>query len=249
MTAEHAMQGAKSTATPRRTFRDLRRGRPFWAGVFTMLSGMIIIFPPYASLKFGDIVISLNTIGGMSSLLIGVVLVMCGITMWTRPEFRRAAGIVTLLLALTAIVAANLGVFMIGTLLGLIGAGLAIAWSPLSKPTRRSQPTGESMGTFLSHDDPSANADATVLTAQGGAGRDWPQADPDDGPAPTGPVERVGAAERSAERPRSGGPSAFQSQRSDPRARHGVDPWHADRSTMDSAATGSSVERGRGGAE
>lgn len=102
-----------------------------------MLSGLIILFPPYASLKFGDMVISLNTVGGISSLLIGVVMVMCAISLWTTPQYRLPAGIVTLLLALVAIVAANLGVFMVGTLLGILGAGLAIAWSsqPAGVPT------------------------------------------------------------------------------------------------------------------
>jgi hypothetical protein len=142
MMAEHAVHTPGPARTRRRGFRDFRRGRPFWAGVFILLSGLIILFPPYASLRFGDIQISLNTIGGMSSLIIGVVMTICAITLWTRPEFRLAVGIVALLLALSAIVAANLGVFMIGTLLGLIGAGLAIAWSPRSKESRRAPAGG-----------------------------------------------------------------------------------------------------------
>lgn len=113
-----------------RRFRDWRRRRPFWAGVFTLAAGLIILFPPYASLRFGDIEVSLNTLGGMSSLLIGVVMLTCASMLWTRPQLRVAAGVVTLLFALAAIVAANLGVFLIGTLLGIIGAGLAVAWAP-----------------------------------------------------------------------------------------------------------------------
>lgn len=125
-----------SAVGPRLRFREFRRGRPFWAGAFTLLSGLIILFPPYATLRFGDVVVSMNTIGGMSSLLIGVIMMICALTLWTRPEFRRAAGVVTMLLALCAIVAANLGVFLIGTTLGLIGSGLALAWSPRPKATR-----------------------------------------------------------------------------------------------------------------
>lgn len=114
-------------------FRGWLRRRPFWAGAFTLASGLVIIYPPYASLHFGDVVISLNTIGGMSSLLIGVVMMMCAAAMWVRPQFRFAAGVVTMLLAVAAIAAANLGVFMIGTTLGVIGGSLALAWSPQRK--------------------------------------------------------------------------------------------------------------------
>jgi hypothetical protein len=123
-------------AKARRSFREWRRSRPLSAGVFTMLSGLIILFPPYASLKFDDVVISMNTVGGISSLLIGVVMVMCAISLWVAPRYRLPVGIIIFLLALVAIVAANLGVFMVGTLLGLVGAALAIAWSakPVAAP-------------------------------------------------------------------------------------------------------------------
>jgi hypothetical protein len=120
-----------------RGFREFRRSRPFWAGVFTLASGLIVLFPPYASLKLGDMVISMNTMGGISSLVIGIVLVSCAISFWVRPQFRIPAGIVTLVLALVAIVTANLGSFLIGTLLGMIGAALGLAWSPDSARRRR----------------------------------------------------------------------------------------------------------------
>ncbi|MFD0487055.1 DUF6114 domain-containing protein [Saccharopolyspora erythraea] len=111
-------------------FRKFRRGRPFWAGLFTTASGLVVLFPPYASLRFGDAMISLNTMGGISSLVIGVVLVSCGISFWARPELRVGAGVVALLLSLVAIVTSNLGSFLLGTLLGITGAALALAWSP-----------------------------------------------------------------------------------------------------------------------
>ncbi|WP_344682106.1 DUF6114 domain-containing protein [Saccharopolyspora taberi] len=107
-----------------------RRGRPFWAGVCTLASGLLVLFPPYASFRFGDAMISLNTMGGVSSLVIGVVLISCGMSLWIRPEFRVAAGVVTLLLSLVAIVTSNLGSFLVGTLLGITGAALALAWTP-----------------------------------------------------------------------------------------------------------------------
>ena len=118
-------------------FRAFRRSRPFWAGVFTLLSGLIVLFPPYASLRFGDAVISMNTMGGISSLVIGIVLVACAVSFWAQPHLRVPAGVVTLILALVAIVTSNLGSFLVGTLLGVIGAALALAWSPQARKRRR----------------------------------------------------------------------------------------------------------------
>lgn len=118
-------------------FRTWRRGRPFWAGVCTMAAALAVLFPPFASLQLGDAVITLNTLGGISATVIGAVLVICAVCFWTRPQFRIAAGIVTLLLALAAIPAANLGSLMIATLFGLLGSALGIAWSPEAKKSKR----------------------------------------------------------------------------------------------------------------
>ncbi len=126
-----------------RRFARWRGTRPFWAGACTLLAGLIVLFPPFAALRFGDVVISLNTLGGVSAMVIGVVLSICGITFWARPQFRMAAGIVTLLLSLVALVTVNLGSFLIGTVLGIIGSALGIAWSPGTQPARNSSAPGE----------------------------------------------------------------------------------------------------------
>lgn len=128
-----------SLRTARLAFREWRRSRPFWAGIFALASGLLVLFPPFASLKFGDVVVTLNTFSGITALVIGVVIIACGVSFWTRPPFRFVAGIVTLLLSLAAIVTANLGTFLIGTLLGILGAALGIAWSPKQKRSRRSR--------------------------------------------------------------------------------------------------------------
>ncbi|GAB3671132.1 DUF6114 domain-containing protein [Saccharopolyspora tripterygii] len=117
----------------RTKFRQWRRTRPFWAGFCTLVSGLLILFPPYASLKFGDIIVSLNTMTGISAMVIGVLLVCCGLSFWTRQEFRMPAGIVALLLSVAAIVTANLGSFLLGTLFGVVGAALGIAWTPKAR--------------------------------------------------------------------------------------------------------------------
>jgi hypothetical protein len=122
-----------------RAFRAWRRGRPFWAGLFVLAAGLIILAPPYATLHLGDLVISIKTLGGVSALLIGTLLLICAGAMWFRPGVRFPAGVVAVLLSLIALVTTNLGGFLVGTLLGLVGGALAVAWTdrPRVKRTRR----------------------------------------------------------------------------------------------------------------
>lgn len=114
-------------------FGRWRRSRPFWAGLFLFLSGLVIIFPPFASLKLGAMALSIQTVGGLSGALIGTLLVVCALTMWVRPQFRLAAAIAALIMSLAALVTTNLGGFIVGTMMGLIGSALAMAWTPKTR--------------------------------------------------------------------------------------------------------------------
>lgn len=116
----------------RRTWRGFgswRRGRPFAAGVFLVLAGVAIAVPPYATFRVGDVVVAVTTIGGGSAVLIGALLMACGLSLWLRVRFRVVAGTTALLLSLVALVTTNLGGLLIGTLLGVFGAALALAWT------------------------------------------------------------------------------------------------------------------------
>lgn len=110
-------------------FRNWRRTRPFWAGVFGLLAALAIIGPPVMAFNIGEIVITIATIGGMSSLVISAVLAICAISVWIRPEFRVPAGILTLVVSLASLVTANLGGFVIGLVCGIVSAGLSLSWT------------------------------------------------------------------------------------------------------------------------
>ncbi|MDQ1008233.1 hypothetical protein QFZ82_002718 [Streptomyces sp. V4I23] len=118
----------------RRNFRSWRGQRPFWAGLFTILGGFPIAYFPYASLKLGHMTLSMATTAGAGSLIIGVLLVTLGLTMWFHHIVRVFAGVATILLALISIPIANLGGFVIGFLFSLIGGALSLSWVP-GKPT------------------------------------------------------------------------------------------------------------------
>ncbi|MCQ4080447.1 DUF6114 domain-containing protein [Streptomyces sp. RB6PN25] len=114
----------------RRSFRSWRDQRPFWAGLLTLLGGLPIMYLPYANLTLGQLTIRMATTAGSGSLIIGVLLVVLGITMWFQSAARFFAGVAAILLALVSLVVSNFGGFLVGFLLALIGGGLSIAWAP-----------------------------------------------------------------------------------------------------------------------
>ncbi|OEJ94344.1 DUF6114 domain-containing protein [Streptomyces thermolilacinus] len=130
MSAESPEQNEHFIRVVRRRFRDWRGTRPFWAGLFTLLGGIPIAYFPYASLHLGQMTLSMATTAGSGSLIIGVLLVTLGLTMWFQHAVRIFAGVAAILLALVSIPLSNFGGFVIGYLLALIGGALSIAWAP-----------------------------------------------------------------------------------------------------------------------
>ncbi|MFB7474795.1 DUF6114 domain-containing protein [Kitasatospora sp. NPDC056184] len=115
----------------RRAFRDFRRSRPFYGGLLAVLAGVPIMYFPYANLSLNGMTIAMATTAGAGSLIIGVLLIVLGLTGWFQPVVRVFAGIATTLLTLVSIPVSNLGGFGLSILPGLIGGGLMIAWAPM----------------------------------------------------------------------------------------------------------------------
>lgn len=111
-------------------FRVWRWQRPFWAGLLTILGGLPIAYFPYANLTLGQLTLRMATTAGSGSLIIGVLLVVLGLTMWFQQPVKVFAGVASILLALVSLVVSNMGGFLTGFLLALIGGALAIAWAP-----------------------------------------------------------------------------------------------------------------------
>lgn len=121
-------------AHKRTQFRAWRGTRPFWAGLFVMLGGLPIAYFPYANLQIGHLTLAMQTAGGSSSLIIGVLLVVLGFTLWFQKHVRTFAGVAAILLALVSIPLSNLGGFLIGFLFALVGGAMAVSWSPGAPP-------------------------------------------------------------------------------------------------------------------
>lgn len=118
----------------RRVFRTFRRTRPFYGGLLAMIAGVPIMYFPYAKLSLGGMTVAMATTGGAGALIIGVLLIVLGLTAWFQPAVRVFAGIATSLLTLVSIPVSNLGGFGLALLPGLIGGGLMVSWAPLPDP-------------------------------------------------------------------------------------------------------------------
>ncbi|MFF4339709.1 DUF6114 domain-containing protein [Kitasatospora sp. NPDC001540] len=115
----------------RRGFRTWRRTRPFWGGLLAMLAGVPILYFPYAHLSLGGLTVAMSTTAGAGSLIIGVMLIVLGLTAWFQPAVRIFCGVATTILALISVPVSNLGGFGMGLLPGLVAGGLLVSWAPL----------------------------------------------------------------------------------------------------------------------
>ncbi|MCL7381545.1 DUF6114 domain-containing protein [Streptomyces sp. 35G-GA-8] len=122
--------GSRGFTYWRLRFRAWRGARPFWAGLFTLLGGLPIAYFPYAQLHLGNLTLAMSTTAGAGSLIIGVLLVTLGLTMWFQSIVRVFAGVAAILLALVSIPVSNIGGFLLGFLLAMLGGALSISWAP-----------------------------------------------------------------------------------------------------------------------
>ncbi|MDQ1048679.1 DUF6114 domain-containing protein [Streptomyces sp. V4I2] len=160
MSAETPVQSAGTFARLRLRFRAWRGTRPFWAGLFTLLGGVPIAYFPYATLKLGTMSVAMATTAGAGSLIIGVLLVTLGLTMWFQHATRVFAGVAAIVLALVSLVVSNIGGFVIGFLLAMLGGALAVSWAP-------GKPKAEGAGPHEAEQGPSN--EGAVETAPDGA--------------------------------------------------------------------------------
>jgi hypothetical protein len=174
-------------------FREWRRSRPFWAGVWTLLAGLEIVSIPLAPLAL----MIHEGIAGVSGMLMGIFLVILALTLWIAPHYRVFAGIATLVFAIASLVLSNFGGFLFGFLLAALGGAMAVSWAPDGpEPEQVRQP-----GLNWPHPDGSAGTEGPSShedtgTDSGGTGPDGPAGS--DEPAADGPRGAHGLTERSS---------------------------------------------------
>lgn len=117
-------------ATRRVRFTKWRAERPFIPGLLLILSGIVIAMPAYFTVKISDLLVMISTVSGVSTLLIGALQVMFGLGAWFRPATATYLGVLGIIVAVIAVPTSNLGGFLIGSVLGIVGGALALAWEP-----------------------------------------------------------------------------------------------------------------------
>lgn len=117
-------------------WRAWRRSRPFWGGLATVVAGAEICAIPLAPLK----IMLHQGIAGIPSVLLGLIMIVLGLSAWFAPHYSGLAGVVTVLLAAAALVISNLGGFLFGTLIGVTGGALIFGWRPRPAPVDEPAP-------------------------------------------------------------------------------------------------------------
>ncbi len=140
-------------------WRTWRKSRPFWGGLLTMLAGFEIIALPWAPM---DLIIRVG-IGALSGFIIGGVLILAGLLLWFQPAQRTFLSIVAILLGLASFPFTNLGGFVIGMLMALIGGSLAFAWEPVNPDAQAAK--GKKKTSDDADDDTATPAEAKDETA------------------------------------------------------------------------------------
>lgn len=96
-----------------------------------MLSaGAPIVYFPYVHITLEGVPVALSTTAGAASLIIGILLMALGVTLWFHQQVRVFAGVAGLLLTLASFPLANFGGLFFGLFSGLVGGSLACAWEP-----------------------------------------------------------------------------------------------------------------------
>lgn len=110
----------------RARFADWRRDRPFWGGIVLTVAGLLIAAVPLnLAFQLSMVTTSLVFAGAVFAVPVSVA----GVLSIVRPQSATYYGIVGMLFAIASLVGA-LGGFGLGTLLGMLGGSLCIAWIP-----------------------------------------------------------------------------------------------------------------------
>ncbi|WP_234327465.1 DUF6114 domain-containing protein [Streptomyces sp. NRRL WC-3742] len=111
---------------------DWRGRRPFWGGLLLTLGGGEVLFVMKMPLP---LVLHIG-MEGLAGLLVPAVMLVCGLLILFNPAQRLFYSVIGVLAALGTWVTSNFGGFLIGMLLGVVGACLTFGWVP-DQPLRR----------------------------------------------------------------------------------------------------------------
>lgn len=185
MTTDHAgsVRGLHRARTRRASFRAWRRSRPFWGGLLLTLAGLELLAIPLSGILLHGMIklVIYIGIGGVFGVLIGILLIAAGVMLLVNPVHRAFYGIAGIALGIVSFPASNLGGFLLGMLLAIIGGCIGFAWTPAQAQSVPAEPAQ-----IPADDEPSAGIDlvtgaytepAGAVSGAGIRGDDVSQAD------------------------------------------------------------------------
>jgi MFS family permease len=105
--------------------KSWRKSRSFWGSFITIVSGAMILWVPLNLYLSTFLPGSIAIIG----LLFGGLIILTGLLAMFFPNSSKILGIMTIFFSILSVIGA-LGGFLVGTVMGIIGGSLLIAWRP-----------------------------------------------------------------------------------------------------------------------
>lgn len=106
-------------------FRRWRRERPFVGALLTVLSGIELFLSGRLELESFAVQLGFS---GLQSTVIPLVLVVLGLMVMLQPVHHVFYGVITLVVAVYSLVGVNLGGYVVGMLLGVVGGIVVVSW-------------------------------------------------------------------------------------------------------------------------
>ncbi|MEU4242839.1 DUF6114 domain-containing protein [Actinoplanes sp. NPDC026619] len=110
----------------RSAFWHWRHARPFWGGLFVFIAGVEMFLTVWAPLP---VVVHVG-MQGFIGYLLPILLAVLGVLLIFNPQQHLFYSLVAAVLALASWLTSNLGGFIFGLIMGVLGSALAFAWSP-----------------------------------------------------------------------------------------------------------------------
>ncbi|MDR7382691.1 DUF6114 domain-containing protein [Promicromonospora iranensis] len=115
----------------RRDFRPWRKQRPFVGGVLVALAGLeMLLSGPITLDQLGMNIMLQFGVEGAQATILPIALIMLGILSIAQPVHRIFYGVIALSIAVYSLAGVNLGGWVVGFLLGVVGGIIVVSWAP-----------------------------------------------------------------------------------------------------------------------
>lgn len=125
MKPERAKAGSRARAVAR-GFGAWRASRPFWGGVWSIAAAVELLALTRAQLE----VTFVQGLSGVGTLVIAAVLLALAVVSWAQPPLRTVCGVLIVIAGLASFPVSNLGGFLLGMTMALVGGSMIFAWEP-----------------------------------------------------------------------------------------------------------------------